>query len=183
MGRQINFFLFQDDQLIFNDLLGTFKDICFLAYYNKTNSPSVIDDTLIRDHLKEGSRVYLARKQDLIHLRFTYIEKFNYWLIDDSHCPVLHYDRCIPIDNYIRSGRLYFLPKYVENLQWKNQNEDFVKWSDDIISLVKKKLHKHKYKYETYSHEYLAYVGTSAMQLLKEKRADITLPGDRMYLK
>jgi len=183
MGRQINFFLHPDDQKDFDDLLRTFDNICFLSYYNKTNKPTIIADTIIREQIVEGSRVYLARKQDLKNLNFTFIEKFNYWLIDDSSNPLLYFDRCVSNDNYINSGRLYFQPKYVKNLQWVNQSDDFVKWSDKIISNVKKKLKKYKYKYETSSYEYTAYLGNQAMQLLIENKAEISLTGDRLILK
>lgn len=183
MGRQINFFLHPDDQKDFDNLFRSFDDICFLSYYHKTAKPTIIDDTVIRDQKVEGSRVYLARKGDLENLNFTFIEKFNYWLIDDSSNPLLHFDRCVSFDNYITSGRLYFQPKYVKNLQWISQSEDFVKWSDKIISHVRKKLRKYRYKYENSSYEYTAYLGEHAMNLLEDDKAEISLPGDKLILK
>src|SRR5687767_4872660 len=148
MGRQINFFLNTDDQKDFDDFLRTFDNMCFLGYFNKSNSPTIIDDTIIRDQLKEGRRVYLVRNQDLKSIKFTFIKKFNYWLIDDSPSPVLHFDRCVSSNNDLGSGRLYFEPKYVENLQWVEKHVDFIKWSDSIIAKARRYFKKYKYKYE-----------------------------------
>lgn len=183
MGRQINFFLNTDDQKDFDDFLRTFDNVCFLGYFNKSNSPTIIDDTIIRDQLKEGRRVYLVRKQDLKNIKFTFIEKFNYWLIDDSPSPVLHFDRCVSYNNDLRSGRLYFEPKYVQNLQWIEKDVDFIKWSDSIIAKARRYFKKYKYKYESSSYEYTAYFGINAMKLIEEKKAEIVLPGDRLIMK
>jgi hypothetical protein len=183
MGRQINFFLSADDQKSFDDFLRTFDDTAFLAYYNKSNEPTIIDDTIIHDQLKEGSRVYLVRKQDLKNIKFTFIEKFDYWLIDDSPSPVLHFDRCVSYNNDLRSGRLYFQPKYVVNLQWVEKNIDFIKWSDSIIAKSCRFFKKYKYKYESSSYEYIAYFGLNAMKLIEENKAEIGRTGDRLIMK
>jgi hypothetical protein len=183
MGRQINFFLHPDDQNDFNDFLNSFDDICFLSYYHKTGNPTIIDDTLIRDHLKEGSRVHLIRKQDLNEIRFLFIEKFNYWLIDNNASPVLDFDRCITWESDLRSGRLFFQPKFVENMQWIEKKTDFIKWSDFIISKTRKYFKKYRYKYENSSHGYNAYLSPKAMSLLTENKAILGLPGDRLTIK
>lgn len=182
MGRQINFFLSSDDQKDFDAFLKTFDDICFLGYFNKSNSPTIIDDTIILDQLKDGRRVYIVRKKDLKNIKFSFIEKFNYWLIDDSLSPVLHFDRCISINNDLRSGRLYFEPKYVENLLWDEKDVDFIKWSDGIIAKARRYFKKYKFKYESSSYEYTAYFGTNAMKLIEEGKAEIGLPGDRLIM-
>ena len=183
MGRQINFFLHPDDQNDFNDFLNSFDDICFLSYYHKTDNPTIINDTLIRDHIKEGIRVHLIRKRDLNEIRFRFIEKFNYWLIDNNLSPVLDFDRCISLENDLRRGRLYFQPKFVENLVWVEKKTDFVKWSDFIISKTRKYFKKYRYKYENSSYEYNAYLSQKAMSLLTENKAIIGLPGDRLTIK
>jgi len=183
MGRQINFFLHPNDQKDFDDFLKSFDDICFLPYYHKSDSISLIDDTIIRDDMKEGRRVCLVRKQDLKNIKFVFIEKFDYWLINDTVSPVLHFDRCVSIDNSLSSGRLYFQPKYVENLMWINQDSDFIIWADKIISAVKRKLKKYRFKYEMSSYEYNAYLSLDAMNLILENKAEISLPGDRLTIK
>ncbi len=183
MGRQINFFLHPDDQKDFNDFLKSFDDICFLSYYHKTNNPTIIDDILIRDHVKEGDRVHLIRKQDLKNIRLHYIEKFNYWLINNTSSPVLDFDQCITWENDLRSGRLYFQPRFVENMLWVDKNPDFVKWSDLIISKTRKYFKKYRYKYENSSYEYNAYLSKKAMDMLTDNKATISLPGDLLIMK
>ncbi|MDP4208034.1 MAG: hypothetical protein Q8928_04385 [Bacteroidota bacterium] len=183
MGHQINFFLNEDDQKDFDNLLRTFDDICFLSYFNKSNIPTIIDDTIIRDKLKEGSRVYLVRKQDLKNIKFRFIEKFNYWLIDDSPSPVLHFDRCVSYNSDLRSGRLYFEPKYVENLQWIEKSVDFIKWSDSVIAKARRFFKKYKFRYPSSSYGYTAYLGQNAMKLIEENKAEIELTGGRLIIK
>ncbi|MEI7587236.1 MAG: hypothetical protein WCJ44_31530 [Runella sp.] len=56
----------------------------FLPYYHYDNKVATIKDTIVRDALKEGSRVYLVRPQDLKVIKLTHIEKFGYWLVDDN---------------------------------------------------------------------------------------------------
>ena len=183
MGRQINFFLHPDDQKDFDNLLRSFNDICFLAYYNKSGTPTIIHDTIISDQWKEGSRVHLIRKQDLKNVKLTYIEKFNYWLIDNSSSPVLDFDRCVSYDNDLREGRLYFQPKYLVNHHWIEKDVDFVKWSDSIIVKVRKYFNKKKYKFDSSSYEYTLYLSNKAIKLIEEDKATIGLPGDRLIMK
>ncbi|MDP4202817.1 MAG: hypothetical protein Q8861_08990 [Bacteroidota bacterium] len=183
MGRQINFFLNVDDQKDFDDFLRTFDDVCFLSYFNESNTPTIIDDTIIRDQLKEGHRVYLVRKQDLENIKFEFIEKSNCWLIADLPSPVLHFDRCVSHNNELRNGRLYFEPKYVENLQLVEKSVDFIKWSDSIISKARRYFKQYKVKYESSSYEYTAYFGVNALKLIEENKAVIGMTGDRLIMK
>lgn len=183
MGRQVVFLLHPTDQKDFSDLLKTFEDICFLSYFNKSNKPTIIDDTVMLDHIKEGSRVHLVRKQDLKNIKFQFIEKFNYWLVDNTRSQVLDFDRCVVYDNELRSGRLYFQPKYVENLQWIEKNADFIKWSDNIITKCKKYFKKYKYKFEESPYEYILYLSPTSMKLIEENKSLLGLGGDRLTIK
>ena len=183
MGKQVNFFLHPSDQKDFSAFLKTFDDICFLSYFNKSNKPTIIDDIILLDHLKEGSRVHLARKQDLKNLRFQFIEKFDYWLVDNTISQVLDFDRCVVYDNELKSGRLYFQPKYVENLQWIEKNADFIKWSDNIIAKTKKYFKKYKFKFEDSPYEYILYLSPNTFKLLEENKSLLGLTGDRLKIK
>ena len=74
MGRQINFFLHQDDQDEFDKLLKSFGEVVLLPYYHFDNKISTVTDTLIRDVRKEGTRVYLVRLQDFKDIKLHRIE-------------------------------------------------------------------------------------------------------------
>ena len=80
MGRQISFFLHQDDQVEFDKLLKGFGDIVLLPYYHYDNRVSIVEDTIIRDLEKEENRVYLVRRQDFEQIKLKHIENFGYWL-------------------------------------------------------------------------------------------------------
>ena len=106
MGRQINFFLHPDDQDDFDKLLKSFGDVILLPYYHFDNKVSTVADTIIRDTKKEDSTIYLVRPEDLKDIKLVHIEKFNYWLVDSSSLPVLHFDRSVFRDNTIHRGRV-----------------------------------------------------------------------------
>ena len=115
----------------FDKLLKSFGDVVFLPYYHYDNKVATIKDTIVRDALKEGSRVYLVRPQDLKVIKLTHIEKFGYWLVDDNSTPVLHFDRSVFKENTIHSGRLYFQPQFVKDMSFVKKSDDFVNWADN----------------------------------------------------
>jgi len=173
MGRQINFFLHQDDQADFDRLLKTFGDIILLPYYHYDNKVSIIEDTLIRDRAKEGRRVYLIRRSDFKNIPLTHIEKFGYWLVDDRALPIVHFDRGVTEDEKIERGRIYFQPDFVDPKERRmvKKSDDFVKWADNIIRTVRRKLKKYKYGMGSYS--YTAYLGDNAVNWKELNRAEI----------
>lgn len=186
MGRQINFFLHQDDQADFDTLLKSFGEVVLLPYYHYDNKISIVTDTLVRDIKKEGSRIYLVRPQDLPSIKLRHIVKFNYWLVE-SDSPALDFDRSIFTDNTIQRGRLYFQPQFVENMQWVKKSDEFVKWADKIISTVRRKLKKYKHQMGTYT--YIEYLGVQALKWLEENKAEVRdagqklIPGEMVALK
>lgn len=177
MGRQINFFLHQDDQVDFDKLLKSLGDIVILPYYHHDNKVSTIEDTLIRDPKKEGRRVYLIRRQDFSDIPLTHIEKFGYWLVDDHTLPIVHFDRGATKDDKIERGRIYFQADYVDTKQMVmiKKPEDFVKWADNIIKTVRRKLKKQKYNLGSYV--YTEYLGDHAVKWKEFNRADIAAAG------
>ena len=116
MGRQINFYLHPDDYQDFEDLLKATGEIIFLPYFHFDGKVRTVETTIPVDLIKEGSRVYLVRKQDFKQIELNHIEKFGYWLVADNHLPVLHYDRCGFDNDKIIRGRLYFQPSFVNDV-------------------------------------------------------------------
>ena len=178
MGRQINFFLHSDDQKEFDEFLKSFGDVVLLPYYHFDNKVSVIKDTLIRNIETEGERIYLIRPEDLKNVKLIHIEKFNYWLVDDNSLPVLHFDRSVFKDNVINSGRLYFQPQYVENMQWVKKSDDFINWADRIIKSARRQLKKHKYEMGNYS--YTEYLGKHALEWFVNNNAEVGAAGHKL---
>jgi hypothetical protein len=177
MGRQINFFLHQDDQAAFDKLLKTFGDIVLVPYYHYDNKVSIVEDTLIRDVIKEGRRVYLIRKDDFKNIPLTHIEKFGYWLVDDRALPVVHFDRSVTKNDKIERGRIYFQPDFVDSKEMRmvKKSEDFIKWADNIIKTVRRKLKKHKYSMGLYT--YTEYFGDNALKWKEFNRAELAAAG------
>ncbi|MCW8960598.1 MAG: hypothetical protein OQK29_03480 [Ignavibacteriaceae bacterium] len=142
-----------------------------LPYYHFNNQVSTVNDTIVKDITKEGSRIYLVRSNDFEIIKLRRIEKFNYWLVDDDSLPVLHFDRSVFRDNIIHSGRLYFQPQYVENMEWVKKSEDFILWADKIIKTVRRKLNK--YTYQMGSYNYTEYLGENALEWLEKTKAEV----------
>lgn len=178
MGRQINFFLHPDDNKDFEVLLKSFGDIVFLPYYHHDNKVSTIEDTQIHDIVKEGTRVYLVRPEDIKDVKLTYIAKFNYWLVEDTGSPVLHFDRCTFNENKIQRGRLYFHPQSVKDMTWLKKSDDFVNWADNIIKTVRRKLKKHKHEMGSYS--YTEFLGPKALDWLNTNNAVVVFGGQEL---
>jgi hypothetical protein len=177
MGRQINFFLHRDDQADFDRLLKTFGDIVLLPYYHYDNKVSTIEDTLVRDRIKEGRRVYLIRRSDFKDIPLTHIEKFGYWLVDDRILPIVHFDRGVTTDAKIERGRIYFQPDFVDSKEMRmiKKSDDFIKWADNIIRTVRRKLKKYKHNIGAYS--YTEYLGDNADKWRELNRAEIAAAG------
>ena len=177
MGRQINFFLHQDDQADFDRLLKTFGDIVILPYYHYDNEVSTIEDTLIRDRAREGRRVYIIRRSDFKNILLTHIEKFGYWLVDDRALPIVHFDRGVTEEDKIERGRIYFEPDFVDPREMKmvKKSDDFIIWADNIIKTVRRKLKKHKYSLGV--HTYTEYLGENAVKWKELNRAEIAAAG------
>ncbi|HYG37367.1 MAG TPA: hypothetical protein VD908_02055 [Cytophagales bacterium] len=171
MGRQINFFLHPNDQEDFDNLLRSFGEVILLPYYHFDNKISTVADTIVRDITKEGRRIYLVRPEDFNDIKLIHIEKFNYWLVDDNSLPVLHFDRSFIRDNIIHSGRLYFQPQFVENMEWVKKSDDFNNWADMIIKTVRRKLKKHKHQMGNYN--YTEYLGENALNWFDETKAEV----------
>lgn len=112
----------------------------------------------------------MARRCDLTKIRLDYIAPQKYWLVN-SNTPTLDFDRSIFRENIIQSGRLYFQPKFVENMQWVDKSESFVKWSDNIIKATRRKLKK--YKYELGSYTYTTLLGSAALDWMKTNNGNI----------
>ena len=175
MGRQINFFLQGEDQNEFDILLKSCGSPIFLSYYHYDSQLSITDDTLMRDRKKEGGRIYLVRPLDVGIMQLKFIENFGYYLLKDNELPVLHYDRCASTDNEIHRGRLYFEPKYVRDMQWIEKSDDFVKWADNIIKTVRRKLKKHTINAGGWS--YQEYVGKNAAIWIDNNKPESKMGG------
>lgn len=177
MGRQINFFLHQDDQADFDLLLKSLGDIVLVPYYHYDKKVATIADTIVRDIKKEGVRVYIIRKSDFKDIKLKHIEHFGYWLVDDNSLPVIHFDRSVTSDGTIKSGRLYFTVDYVntDKMIMIRKSEDFIKWADNVIKTVRRKLVKHKHIMGTYT--YTEYLGQHAAKWKEFNKAEIAAAG------
>lgn len=183
MGRQINFFLHQDDQDDFDKLLKSFGDIVLLPYFHYDNKVGTVNDTIIRDLKKEERRIYLIQNKDFKNVRLTHIEKFGYWLVDDSALPVIHFDRSVTTDDKIQSGRLYFTVDYVDpnKMLMIKKPDDFIKWADNVIKTVRRKLTKQKYNLGPYT--YTEYLGPHAVKWKELNAAEVGAAGAELKAK
>lgn len=178
MSRQVNFFLHPNDQKDFDTLLKSFGEVVLIPYHHHDNKISTVGDTIIHDLKKEGSRIYLVRPQDFKEIKLEYYQNFNCWFVADNKLPVLHFDRSVFKDNKIHSGRLYFQPQFVDNMQWNKKSDDFINWADNIIKTLRRKLKKYKHKMGKY--EYTEYLGEAALKWLIDNKAEVSAGGHEL---
>jgi hypothetical protein len=175
MGRQINFFLHQDDQGSFDELLKSFGDVVLFRHYHYSNDLNRIGDTLIRDIDKEKIRVYLMRPTDFKDIQLKHVENHHYWYVNNRSLPVLHFDRSVFSEKRIERGRLYFEPRYLIDSEWVSKPDDFIHWADKILKTVRSRLKK--YKHQMGNYHYTEYLGASALKWLKETEAKVESAG------
>lgn len=122
MGRQIIFFLAEDDEAPFETLLRSLGPLTILS--TDPASPMQVNSTRIKQMGKEHLTLFLAQTE--------YDRRLSW--IDLQQLPVIEFGRCYREPNFIRSGRLYFVPRYYDKDDVAvSKQESFVAWGDALI--------------------------------------------------
>ena len=142
-GRQQSFFLAPSEQAAFELKLREAGDMSVLMARSSTPLPITIASTVIAQFGKERLRVLLARTEDVDEVVFVPVAGRREYSCDPTSSPVVEFDRCYAADDFIRSGRLYFIPRYYGpdgNLISKNQN--FLDWASAMMRAARRYLHE-----------------------------------------
>jgi hypothetical protein len=86
--------------------------------------------------------VVLVRAVELAAIRMDFIPQRGYWTINALRSPIIEFRRSYMDDNIIRQGRMYFIPRYLENNQWVDKSPEFVAWADSILRFMRRHLRR-----------------------------------------
>ncbi len=175
MGRQINFFLHDDDQPQFEQIIKSCGDVLFIPHCHNQDIISTLNTSVIIDRERYGNTLHLVRPVDFNKIELRYIDKLNHWIIDHKgKYPIVDFERSIKFDNHISRGRLFFKTSFGQDDNLIKKNDDFVKWGNSLIRKFRKNLIKHRITDN--NRFYDLYVGEKALEWIMTN--DITVgPG------
>lgn len=142
MGRQVNFFLSQDDQAVLNDLIMQPGDVIVLATKPDRDPVKVLASTVIRKMGAEYIRVALTKHAFAENLTYhplgdgrAYLDLLDSSAIEYARCYVSPPGQGEP--GFIRSGRLYYT---TTRNDMSPKEADFVNWAERLFRKIKKHL-------------------------------------------
>ncbi|AZN35138.1 hypothetical protein [Iodobacter ciconiae] len=141
MGKQVNFYLTPSDFLGVKTLIDTIEPCFILHSRSKSNEPLIVDDFAVRDGEDDWLFYYLVRQCDILDVKMRAVPSQGYWVIDETHSPVIELNKCFFNENTLGRGRIYFNEKYYNDNSVLIQKPDAFKiWANAILRHVRKKL-------------------------------------------
>ena len=140
MGRQINFYLMEEDIDEINNYLSK-QGLIILAAPMKANKLELAESLFVksRDH-------YITAPSLQNEILITFIETQNYYLPDILDSPIIEFDSGHMRDNRIKMrGRVYYTKTKIGNGSPK-KNELFLKMADDFFKWIRKNFKNVKLK-------------------------------------
>lgn len=135
-SKQLNFYAVPEDLYNFETFFKE-NSAKFIKLPVADSNNLFVDSIISLDDSSEWTKIYLTKdefKEDII-LKF--IERQNYFLIDDMRSPVVEFVR--PIKQYksniVERSRFYYKKRYY-SLDGSQLQKDlsFTKWADELIS-------------------------------------------------
>jgi hypothetical protein len=140
MGRQINFFLAEQDQEWFDSVLREVAPFVVLEGRSPAPVPITRPATLIERMGAEPLTVFLAETSDV---RLSPIRDRAEYSVDSQSEPVIEFSRCYCTASAIGRGRLYYVQKC-----WKDDGalvskpETFIRWGQQLFRRVRTRLQR-----------------------------------------
>ena len=140
MGRQINFYMLQDDIREFEQMIQKKGGIAFVPE-QLPDGQIITVNTLTQKYELNGRKVqktYLVQEHHLENLKIQPIGSSNLWYVDNTSSLAVEFMKSTVIERQIHRGRLYFEAGYFEpDGQWSAKPEDFVRWADSLIRWIR----------------------------------------------
>lgn len=90
---------------------------------------------------EEPLRVLLARPADVGDIKFRPIEGREDYSCNPGTERVVEFDRCYVTPDFIRPGRLYFIPNYYDEANRViDKPREFVDWADGLLGAARRVL-------------------------------------------
>lgn len=143
MGRQVNFFMNNDDLAEFEKRLLDKHDALFLQPVFSSPTMNILSSLVIPETENVHRSCYLCRKQDRDQIVFKEVVPTNpkissYWSVISDSSPIIEFDRCYWNNEFIRRGRLYFVVRQYVQHGLAEKPQDFLAWGDNILRWVRR---------------------------------------------
>jgi hypothetical protein len=156
-GKQVRLFLTKNDLAEFEKALrSAISAVVFLKDHSRSAQPEVLSTISDLEYGVDILPVVLARWQDLNKLEYTHLPARGEYFCSPIENPIIEFNRPYVTKEFIRAGRLYFIPSFWGESSKITKPPEFVEWADSIIGLARKTLKRIPDK---------GYVGREALQL------------------
>jgi hypothetical protein len=129
-------FLLPDDYPELEKRIKAVGDVAFVPRRGHTADRVVTTTTLSLPPEKMGKEdltVYLARSEDLNHVRTVHVPSQNTFVVDPTSSPVVEFHRCYFSGSLLREGRVYFQ---------EHDQKGFATWASRILESVRRGLRR-----------------------------------------
>lgn len=140
-GKQVSLFLTKKDLSEFEQALrSTVPAIMFLRHHSRSGKPEVLSTISELEYGVDILAVLVVRWQDLKTLQYTHLPARGEFFCSPIENPIIEFDRPYVTKEFIRAGRLYFIPSYWGEASKIAKPPEFVEWADSIIELARRTL-------------------------------------------
>jgi len=138
LGRQIQIFMAPEDQLTLENAIHAAAAFTILEALSESPTPERKNSTILTDYGEERLRIILVQPGRAPEIRYKAIPGTREFTCDVVKNPIIEYDRCYYDGKIIRSGRLYFVPRfYNANRECEDKGRDFTDWCGRIFKAVR----------------------------------------------
>lgn len=156
-GKQVRLFLTKNDLVQFEKALrSAVSAVVFLRNHSRSAQPEVLSTISELEYGVDVLSVLIVRWQDLNKLEYTLLPARGEFFCSPIENPIIEFSRPYVAKEFIRAGRLYFIPSFWGESSKITKPREFVEWADSIIGLARRTLKRIPDK---------GYVGREALQL------------------
>lgn len=146
MGKQIQFYMVNEDENDFVEFLRSTGDIVFLPEVSKSSDSETFTSFVALKGRKYGEDCHIWNRLVSPAPAIKYVPQQDYYWLDFLKSEVVSVDRCRMVDNRLCAGRLY-----VENTVFApdgtivKKGDEFLKWYEKLCRWIRK-THRGRYR-------------------------------------
>lgn len=140
MGRQVNYFALEQDFALLESIFLSIQKFVVLHTWSPTATFRVAKSVVSAREEDPYIYYYLARHEDLKHVRVRHVPERAEYRVDDTTSPVIE---CggpgFLRDGFLSRSRLYYQTgTYNSAGEWVSFSTEFIKWGEALFRRVKK---------------------------------------------
>jgi len=166
MGRQVRFYMDEEDERRFLEFLWTTGDVVVLPYSSRQAKFPELTELPGFSSEQFDFFLWLFNRNVSSKLVTEYVPQQEYFVIDREKSSVVEFSRTILDQNIIRPGRLWVEFKYLDpEGNWESKEPGFKKWYEIVAKWIRK----------NYSHEIDPdfYFGPGALELVRKGEVEV----------